>query len=172
MKKRHLIIILFLLAAINSYAQKVIPLDSNLEKELVRYMEMTDPTIADDIIDYKGLYGDDPNEELIIIYDIINDYRVDKIEGSSDFGMFGFECPMVHPSWTHIFLIYGEEIVIIEDDLDDHVFNGKGNGQHLLKQIEFLVSFFSEHPDIPRSYFEICSKRLIEIYGQNRIILE
>jgi hypothetical protein len=57
MKKIHLIIILFLLAAINSYAQKVIPLDSNMEKELVRYMEMTDPTIADDIIDYKGLYG-------------------------------------------------------------------------------------------------------------------
>lgn len=169
---RQLIIILFLFVATNSYAQKVIPLDSNLVNELVRYMEMTDHTIADNINDTMSLKGDYPNEEIIVIYDIINSHEVDNIEESGDFGMFVFECSMVHPSWSHIFLRYKDEIVIIEDDLDDHIFNGKGSGQHLLKQIEFLVRFFSEHQDISRNYVAICTRRLIEIYEQNRTILE
>ena len=169
---KHLSIILFLFVVTNSYAQKVIPLDSNLVNELVRYMGMADYTIADDIHDTMNLKGSYPNEELIVIYDIINSYKVDKIEESSDFGMFVFECPMVHPSWSHICLRYHDEIIIIEDDLDDHIFNGKDSAQVLLKQIEFLIRFFSEHEDISGNYVAICVRRLIEIYEQNRTTLE
>lgn len=172
MKMRHFTIILFLLVVTNSYAQKVIPFDSNLINELVRYMEMTDPTISDAINKTESRKGDYLNDELIVIYDIMNSCRMNKVEEFNDFGMYIFVYPMAHPSWTYVFLKYKDEIVIIEDDMEDNIFNEKGNGLHLIKQVEFLARFFAEHQDISRSYFATCTRHLIDIYEQNRTILE
>lgn len=171
---KNFVLFLLLLIATNSYAQKVIPFNSEYIDLLVRHMAMTDPIVTDEInetIRIKDWYADS-EQELIVIYDVINSGTVDTMEDFSDFGMFVFECPMVHPSWIHVFLKYKNEIVIIEDDMEDTIFDGKGNGQHLIKQVGYLVRFFDEHQDVPRSYFAICTRRLIEIYELNRTILE
>ena len=176
---KQLIVVLCLLIASDIYAQKVLPFDVDLEDSLINHMVNVDASISAGLLETKLLKEENQEQykhedvycEPVEIFDLINNRGIELNEINCDFGMYVFWFPMQHPSWSHIFLKYHGEVIIIEDDLTDNYFKAN-NGQCLINQVGFLTIFFKQHQDIPRSYFPICVKLLMQRYDLNRTTLE
>ena len=119
MKRYFFIILLFL--TFNSYAQKKVPCNSEIEDFLLSHLVATDDISEEFIISLKQLklqkQDDDCIEvfsEPIIIENLLTEKDVTFEELLSSNGIFRFYCPMVLPLRLHILLKQQEDIVIVE----------------------------------------------------------
>ena len=120
---RNVLIMTFMMIASNIYAQKVLPFNEHLEDELIEYLVNNDPRITREFMDtlkkISSEITDHANEycEPIEIYDIQSDKSIDLKDMTSDFGVYTFDCPMMHGDWIFVLLKYHDSVIIIEVDL-------------------------------------------------------
>lgn len=171
---RNILIMIFMMIASNIYAQKVLPFNEHLEDQLIEYLVDKNPRITREFMDtlkkISSEITDHANEycEPIEIFDIQSEKFVDPKEMTSDFGVYTFDCPMIHGDWIFVLLKYHDSVIIIEDDLtptDDFSLDWDYNT--LMKHTEFLNSFFTDHPDIPKSYYPVFLQNLISVFELN-----
>lgn len=116
MKRCVFIILLFL--TFNSYAQKTVPCNSEIEDFLLSYLSVTDNISEEFIISIKQQklqpIDDDCIEvfsEPIIVENLLTEKVVTFEELLKSNGIFRFYCPMVLPLRLHILLKQQEDIV-------------------------------------------------------------
>ena len=169
MKRYFFIILLFL--TFNSYAQKKVPCNSEIEDFLLSHLVATDDISEEFIISLKQLklqkQDDDCIEvfsEPIIIENLLTEKDVTFEELLSSNGIFRFYCPMVLPLRLHILLKQQEDIVIVEqygyaeDPTDKHK--------------EVLLDFFNKHPELRPSDFSKYETFIKEADRYNSTYLE
>ena len=149
MKRCVFIILLFL--TFNSYAQKTVPCNSEIEDFLLSYLSVTDNISEEFIISIKQQklqpIDDDCIEvfsEPIIVENLLTEKVVTFEELLKSNGIFRFYCPMVLPLRLHILLKQQEDIVIVEYEYSEDVTN---------KHKDVLGDFFCRHPELSPSDF-------------------
>lgn len=152
---RFCYILLLLLVTSNTFAQKIIPYNEKIEEKL--WME------ARGLPDLSSTEENDEIWKQVFIRDLTSNQFVEPDALSMTYGIFTFHDPLTSPTTYHIMIKYHDCLVIIKDDSSEEI---------LAEQSEFLINFFAEHKDIPRSYFPIFLKHLINVYEENRIYLE
>lgn len=152
---RFCYILLLLFVATNTFAQKIIPYNEKIEENLWKEAR-----------DLPYLSPTEENDEMwkhVLIRDLISSQFVEPNALLMPYGIFTFHDPGIHPTIDHIMIKYHDCLIIIKDDMSEDI---------LAEQSGFLINFFAEHKDIPRSYFPIFLKHLINVYEDNRLYLE
>ena len=159
---KKLLLLSFILIGSCAYAQKVIPIDKNLEDALVNHICLINFDMAKEAIDdiKNGKHPNVTTAELFVLRDLLDNRVINVQDMTHDLGIYEFNYSYKSPVWVHVFIKYKDDIIIIEDDfLDEH---------SLVKQTQFLLKFFNEHPDIPINFFSTFMKHIVDIYEWNR----
>lgn len=163
---KSIISIGLILLASNSYAQKVIPFNADLEDKLIEYIIVADGISKDFIEEIKSFnydsMGADSIEVLVEplrIKDLSNEMIIEADELTVDFGLFQFYCPLVMPIRSHLMLKNKNDIIIIEDN-------------DIISQTEVMINYFKGHADIPQVYFSTFMIHLIKTYNDKYLFIE
>ena len=166
LRMKSMILIGLILLASNSYAQKIIPFNADLEDKLIEYIITADGISEDFIEEIKHLNCDSITTDSIevfvdplLIKDISDDMPIEADELTGDFGLFQFYCPLVMPLRPHLILKNKDEIMIIEDN-------------DIIRQTEVLINYFKENADIPRVYFSTFMMHLIKTNDDKKLYVE
>ena len=161
-----IILIGLILLSSNSYAQKIIPFNADLEDKLIEYIIAADGISEDFIEQIKDLnwcsMTTDSIEvfaEPLLIKNLSDEMPIEAAELTCKFGLFQFYCPLVMPLRPHLMLKNKDEIMIIEDN-------------DIISQTEVLINYFKEDDDIPRVYFSTFMKYLIKIHDDKKLYVE
>ena len=167
--RRYYIVILFLLLTTGTHAQKVIPLNADIECELCEYLidsEILSKDLFGALNDIRQTSWPDSVEVFaapVLLKDMHGNVVNNLMEYPDEYGIFMFYCPHVMPLKLFILLKYQNEITIVDYQESDHDF---------VKQADLLVEYFNLHKDIPRSDFINYMKYMIAAYEYNISVQE
>lgn len=160
---KRFLIVLFLLMAIDTCAQEVIQVQSNIKQILIDYLIKTDDIPADfieslDCINKSNGSSNTFAEPVLIINEVSNK-QVESLGDLDDIGIYTFYCPLCMPIKKHVFIKYYNEISLLEDLNDSEI---------LIKQIDWLINtYLVSRDNFTHDYWLRCLKTMIEIYESN-----
>jgi len=157
-----------MLIASNIYAQQQkISHKSNIKDILIEHLAVIHDfpdSFRNGLETYKESFITDSIEvffDPVVVFNLSNE-MVNPDNITDKYGIFQFYCPLVMPIRCDIFLKYCNEVTTLNIiDSND-----------LIQQTEKIIKFFYKHPDIPRRYFNIYLKYMLDTHEANLSILE